>query len=275
MRSPALAATLAAGLVVALASGCAVRDQPYRFGSPMLGAAELPPPPLPGAPPPARHEIANRHRPSPDTRSSRDAQPIRVATAPKIREASAAAAAQITETPAAQETSRAVLPGPHRIAATVPLPAVRELAHLRALVGRRDKRDPIAVALAWAHELGLPIEGDSGPELIAWAERSNRLAEPTVAAMPGDLLVFDHVSTDAERDLIALVITRDDRGVTEYIYLGGGVIRRGFVDPARPTVRRDTHDRVVNTFLRHGKRWPAKGSHYLAGELIAHVIRTR
>jgi len=53
------------------------------------------------------------------------------------------------------------------------------------------------------------------------------------------------------------------------------VIRRGFMDRSRPAVRRDAHDRVVNTFLRHGKRWPAKGTHYLAGELIAHVIHTR
>jgi hypothetical protein len=87
--------------------------------------------------------------------------------------------------------------------------------------------------------------------------------------------VFDHVSSDAPSDLVALAIGRDARGVVEMIYAGGGVIRRGHVDPTRPRVRRDADDRVVNTFLRHGKRWPSPGTRYLAGELIALAIRIR
>ena len=76
-------------------------------------------------------------------------------------------------------------------------------------------------------------------------------------------------------DLVAVVIGRDARGVAEMLYVGGGVIRRGFVDPARPSMRRDAAARVVNTFMRHGTRWPPKGTHYLAGELVSHVIRAR
>jgi hypothetical protein len=71
------------------------------------------------------------------------------------------------------------------------------------------------------------------------------------------------------------VIARDARGVLEYVYAGGGVVRRGFVDPARPTTRRDLTGSVVNTFMRHGKKWPAKGTRYLAGELLVHVVRAR
>jgi len=265
MRYLALATVLAA----AASGGCVALDRPHRFSSPMLGSADLPPPPLPGAPRPARHELANRepveHR----------ADPIRVVSAPVIREASAAAAERVAEAPAAQETARATLPGPHRLPPTASLPALRTPAELRALVGRRDPRDPIAAALAWAHELGTPVEARTGDDVIAWATQRGALAAPTDAAAPGDLLVFDHATSDAEADLVAVVIARDPRGVTELLYVGGGVIRRGFVDPTRPRLRRDAEDRVVNTFLRHGKRWPAKGSHYLAGELLAHVVRTR
>jgi hypothetical protein len=264
MRYLALATVLAA----AASGACVARDRPHRFSSPMLGAADLPPPPLPGAPPPARLEVANRER-------GHRADPIRVVSAPAIREASAAAAAQVATAPAAQEPARAALPTPHRLPPSAVVPALRTPAELRALVGRREPRDPIAAALAWARELGTPIEARTGEDVIAWATERSWLAEPTGAAAPGDLLVFDHVTSDAEADLIAVVISRDPRGVTEFLYVGGGVIRRGFVDPTRRRMRRDADERTVNTFLRHGKRWPAKGSHYLAGELLVSVVHTR
>ena len=78
----------------------------------------------------------------------------------------------------------------------------------------------------------------------------------------------------ALNDLVAIVIGRDGRGVTEFMYSGGGVIRRGFLDPTRASLRRDVDGLVLNTFLRHGKRWPPKGTRYLAGELLSHVIHT-
>ena len=37
----------------------------------------------------------------------------------------------------------------------------------------------------------------------------------------------------------------------------------------------DDRGATVNTFLRHGKRWPGKGMLELAGELLGHVIRMR
>lgn len=266
MRYLALATVLAA---VAASGACGARDRPHRFSSPMLGAADLPPPPLPGARPPARPALENREQ------LAQRADPIRVATAPTIREASAAAADQVASVPAAQEPARASLPAPHRLPSNALVPALRVPSDLRALVGRRDKRDPIAAALAWSSELGAPLEARTGEDVVAWATQRGALAAPTEAAAPGDLLVFDHANSDAEADLIAVVIARDPRGVTEMIYVGGGVIRRGFVDPSRRRTRRDAEDRIVNTFIRHGKRWPAKGSHYLAGELLAHVVHTR
>ena len=247
---PLLAAALLA-LLCSGAAGCAQRDRPYRFGSPMLGSAELPRTPLRADPrdPPPRAELANR-----------TSRPIRVVSAPPIREASAAAAAAI-----ALPSATAPLATPHRVPAGTVLPAVREAPDLRALVGHRDKRDPHATILALVSAFGR----------TAPADLSDHRSDPSEPAAPGDLLLFDKAVSDAEADLIAIVISRDDaRGVTEFLYLGGGVYRRGFVDPSRPTMRRDRDGVVVNTFLRHGRRWPAKGSHYLAGELLAHVIHT-
>ncbi|MEO8705236.1 MAG: CHAP domain-containing protein [Kofleriaceae bacterium] len=165
------------------------------------------------------------------------------------------------------------LPAPHRISAKSLLPPVRSLAELRGLVGRRDKRAPFAVVSAWMRELGHPITVSTAEDLVAWAEEMRRVHDG--APEPGDLVVFDHATGDAAFDLVAIAIARDDRGVTELVYVGGGVVRRGFLDASRPRLRRDGFGRVVNTYLRHGKRWPPKGTHYLAGELVSRVIRVR
>nr|MBA3462412.1 hypothetical protein [Deltaproteobacteria bacterium] len=181
-------------------------------------------------------------------------------SAPPIREASAAAAAAI-----ALPDAPAPLATPHRVPAGTVLPAIREAPDLRSLVGHRDKRDPHATILSLVSAFGR----------TAPADLTDQRSDPTEPAAPGDLLIFDRAVSDNDADLIAIVISRDPRGVTEFLYLGGGVYRRGFVDPTRPATKRDREGAIVNTFLRHGKRWPAKGSHYLAGELLAHVIHTR
>ncbi len=160
------------------------------------------------------------------------------------------------------------LPAPHRH--TTPEPAVRSPDDLRALVGRRDKRVSVTAVLAWAHALKLRVpDATSGGELVSLPT----VAARTTIARPGDLLVFDHTEGELA-DLVAIAIARDDRGVTEFVYVAAGIVRRGFVDPKRPKMRRDADARVVNTFLRAGKRWPPKGTRYLAGELLAHVIPT-
>ena len=229
----------------------------------MLGTASVPPAPLPHA---------TREEPALENRAPRGvrAEPIRVATAPRIREASAAAAAAVVASSAlGREDTRGQLPTPNRIDAAAPLPPARAPADLRARVGRRDKRDPIEAAIGWARELGMTVE----PDVVAWAEANGRLHDADMPPKRGDLLVFDRVNSDDPADLVGVVIARDERSVTEFLYLGGGVIRRGFVDATRPRTKRDKTGMVVNTFLRTGRRWPAKGSHYLAGEHLAHVIR--
>lgn len=190
---------------------------------------------------------------------------VRIVRAPTIHEVSAAHPSR----------SRTQLPAPHRRPTTAPPPQVRTAAELRALVGLREPRDGTLVALEWARQLGTAIDGASIADVIAWGERRNRLADRAAAAMPGDLLVFERTSSDADLDLIGIAIARDARGVTEFLYVAGGVIRRGFVDAARPTTKRDDKQRVVNTFVRHGRRHPPPGTRYLAGELLAHVVHVR
>ena len=247
----------------------------------MLGMADVPPASL--------HEGSTRpsNRAAPPPRRAGGWQAdtqggaIRVVSANGIEtkriEASAAAADEIREERYASQPAWMQLPAPNRASSSitdaVALP--HEPADLRSLVGTRDKRDSFTVLLSWTTTLGLRVEGIDGATLVAWAAGVGKLEPHTATPNPGDLVVFDHVVGENESDLVGLVLARDTRGVTEFLYVGGGVIRRGFYDATRPTIRRDVDGLIVNTFMRHGSKWPPKGTRYLSGELIAHVIRTR
>lgn len=165
------------------------------------------------------------------------------------------------------------LPSPHKSQSDQG-PVIKDPADLRKLVGRRDKHTPFAALLGWARSLDIAFEAGDGKKLVKWARDKGLLAASNDQAQPGDLLVFDHVESDAAADLVGIVIARDNRNVIEFLYLGGGVIRRGFCDAKHPSVRRD-HGIVVNTYLRSGTRYPPKGTHYLAGELLGHVVHVR
>ena len=271
-------ATLVALLVTA---GCASRGTPYRFASPMIGGADVPPvrlgserPVRPGSGRPLVGHADNRQPVDPYT-SAPDVQPPATLPAESrpIRVASARAAEEIGHEPSARAVVWSRLPAPNRVPVGAPMPAVREPADLRALVGRRDARTSTAAVVAWSAELQRPLDGATPGELVASATARGALASPHEGAQPGDVLVFDRTDSDAPADLAAIAIGHDARGVIEFIYLAGGVVRRGFAEPQRPSVRRDATGVVLNTFMRAGKRWPPKGTHYLAGELLSHVVR--
>jgi|GEM_PF-6599215 len=165
-----------------------------------------------------------------------------------------------------------LLPAPHRVS-SAPLPAIATLAEARALVGRRDQRDPLTTALDLSAQLthSAPLPARTPAELVAFAQQQSRwISIPAIR--PGDLLVFDRAVSAAPASLVAVALGRDARGVVEILYLGAGVVRRGFVDPSRPRTARDRERRVVNTYLRHNADRPPAGTRFLAGELFAGAI---
>ena len=173
------------------------------------------------------------------------------------------------------------LPAPHRVAPVDgDLPIYRASpGDLRALVGMRRSEHPISFAVRAAVALTdgvppVPIPED-GAALAAWA-REQAHGVDTTDVRPGDLLAFDRAVDDAPVSLWAVVLSRDERGVIEMLYLAGGAVRRGFVDPSLPHIGRDAADgRIRNTFIRHGKGLPPPGTRYLAGELLAGAWRLR
>jgi hypothetical protein len=159
-----------------------------------------------------------------------------------------------------------------------------ELAdRLRGMVGRRDDVSThVGFALVALREIGAALDPatagvEDGPALVALAERRGALtAAAPGAALPalrlGDLLVFDRVTAADPASLVAVVVSVDERGVVELVYLARGVVRRGFVFPPEPATRRDASGRVLNTFVRHNDGGDPRGTPHLAGELIADAI---
>lgn len=253
-----------------LTGACAGREAPYRFSSPLLGMADVPNRPLLAPPPAVRSEAPDK-----DATRVAAALPARRAGVAKTI-ASHTAAVAVIDVPAAAPAQRSELAAPQKAPKGTPVPAVASIADLRALTGIRDPRVPEAAILAAARVLeprtAPPDQLGVLADLVSWANQSGRLHAPSTPALPGDLLVFDRTEGDAEADRIAIVLSRDDRGVTEYMYLANGIWRRGFMDATRPHLRRDDLGKIVNTFHRHGRRYPPKGTRYLAGELAAFVI---
>ena len=297
-RLPGAFCALAVAIGAAGSAACAGRAHPYRFSSPLLGGADVPPA-WSGKPedpddqwrrPDADDTISvqNRFHRSPRT-PAEDPRPG------AIRVASAQAAAAVTAEPTGVAWSK--LPA-HGVALDAPHAPLREPADLRTLVGRRDQHDSVAAALGWEAELGTRISLDlaapaavksqrdlaaaviaaslaNTSALVAWAASHDHLVAPIEAIDAGDILVFERTESQEASDLVGIAIGRDARGVIEFIYCAGGAIRRGLVDPRHPAQHRETSGAVVNTFMRTGNRWPPKGTHYLAGELLVHVVRVR
>src|SRR5688572_24852921 len=192
----ALLFAAACALVATAASACAPRSQPYRFSMPMLGAADVPPPSLPGparkpnAPAP-RHRatvgaataVASSHAPTPRTHYAYgwqiDTQSgIRSASAKGIElsmpEASAESADAVAREAATHGVVISRLPTPHKPPTTGLVAAldaqgwdhIREAGDLRRWIGRRDKRPPHTILLAWIADLSL------GDDALAAAEHT-------------------------------------------------------------------------------------------------------
>ena len=139
---------------------------------------------------------------------------------------------------------------------------------LLAEVGQRSKESAPAYALRVLAALGLHppaalMNATTGPELLAAVKP---LIERAARPLAGDLLFFD----DGE---VVAIATTSHGDTTEFVYVRGGVIRRGVVTPSRPGRKRDEGGRALNTFVRPWARSDGSRQKYLAGEIFDGVLR--
>ena len=73
--------------------------------------------------------------------------------------------------------------------------------------------------------------------------------------------------------LLGIVVSTDNQGTAEFVYLSRGVERRGYVNPRHPDTKRDRGGRAMNTHIRHSNGRDPRGTKYLAGQLFAGYLR--
>jgi hypothetical protein len=152
-----------------------------------------------------------------------------------------------------------------------PLPAraVGGTSPLLAEVGMRT-REP-------SHVFALRILGELGASLIpqvfgaadgrAFVDTLRDRIQADLIPLAGDLVIFE------DGELVAVVTSVRPDGTVEFMYAQGGVVRRGFLNPARPEARRDERGRILNTFVRPFKPHDSPRQRYLAGELFSGYLR--
>jgi len=126
-------------------------------------------------------------------------------------------------------------------------------------------------------DAGLPFGTDGQPTtLYAYFLYAQALV-PAAAARTGDVLFF--ATSPGGRggcgDHAGVVESVDAGGRITFLESRGGEMRRSFVDPSRPTLRRDARGRVLNTFLRPKRIDDPADARYTAGEMLCAVGRVR
>ena len=121
--------------------------------------------------------------------------------------------------------------------------------------------------------------GTDGSTRALWGYMtvSHRVVQP-LSARPGDVLFFD---TDgpgerpscATTDHVGVVDRVSPDGRIAFTEARGGSVRTSFVDPARPTLRRDARGHIANSFLRPKRVADPAGTRYFAGQMLCGVAR--
>jgi len=222
------------------ATGCALRDAPYRFRAPVVSSVNA------GQPPSASdHDDSGWDAPAPRR------PPAMATTAP----------APFRPPPAKEP------------AAGGPLADT-----LRSMVGLREKEaTPVRFVFDALATIGADVapelrDAADGPALLALAH-DRHAAAPDHHPLLGDLVVFDDVQPHQDASGVGVVVSSRADGTVEFVYLARGVVRRGWLNLRHPSDKRDAQGRVLNTIIRQKRGDGRKGKGDLTGQLFATFIR--
>jgi hypothetical protein len=148
---------------------------------------------------------------------------------------------------------------------------------LRGHHARRPAGDEGALLVERSlHAAGLRFGTDgSARALWGYMRTAHEVVSPA-NARPGDVLFFDSRGAGPELDCAdhaGIVESVAPDGRVSFVEARGGQVRHSFVDPERPTLRRDERGQVLNTFLRAKRVDDPDGARYYAGEMLCGVAR--
>lgn len=127
------------------------------------------------------------------------------------------------------------------------------------------------------HDAGFRFGTDgSARALWGYLRSSHRLVSAT-SARPGDVLLFDTRGVAPSPDCAdhaGIVESVSPEGRIAFMEARGGRMRQSFVDPARPTTRRNDRGEILNSFLRPKAVDDPPGARYFAGEMLCGIART-
>ena len=143
---------------------------------------------------------------------------------------------------------------------------------------RRPSDEGAALVVAKLHDAGFRF-GTDGSTRALWGYMtvSHKMVQP-LSARPGDVLFFDTDGPDERpscesTDHAGVVDRVGGDGRIAFIEARGGTVRTSYVDPTRPTLRRDARGHIANSFLRPKRVADAPGTRYFAGEMLCGVAR--
>ncbi len=166
-----------------------------------------------------------------------------------------------------------------RLPASVFQAARYQARHERPAIEPVPRQDEgAAFVVRTLHAAGLRF-GTDGSTRALWGymRTAHRLVGPA-AARPGDILFFDTRGTGGQPDCAdhAAVVERvGPAGRIGFLELRDGRLRHSFVDPQRPTLRRDESGEILNSFLRPLRTDDPPGARYFAGQMLCGIARAR
>lgn len=141
--------------------------------------------------------------------------------------------------------------------------------------GRRIRTHPGPAAMVEGilHRQGLLFGTDgSVPALYAYLDEHHQRVAPS-EVRPGDVVFFAFDADDRCGTHVGLVESVDPDGRVAFRESRDGSVRRSYLDPANPLVRRDAEGRILNTFLRPKRLDDPPAARYFAGEMLCAAIR--
>jgi hypothetical protein len=126
------------------------------------------------------------------------------------------------------------------------------------------------------HQVGLRFGTDgTTPALWGYLRTSHLVVEPA-DARPGDVVLFDTRGTAPDpvcADHVGIIESVDPDGRIGFVEERDGAVRHSFVDPARPTLRRDDRGIIRNSFLRAKRINDPPDTRIFAGQMLCAIAR--